>query len=264
MMDTESLLTLYDQVQRIDIEYPDTRKERRPHVIRYVSETGGPHFILYSQLEGADVEAIIGEEQAYFSQIGEVEWKVYGHDRPWDLRQRLAARGFEVDEPEAVMILDLAEARPGEDWTPHPAAEQAGQVTIRRLEDPAELEDVQRIEEIVWGEDMSWVHRHLGPDMARPGYLSVYVAYVDERPACAGWMYFHANGQFADLWGGSTVPEQRGRGLYTAVLNARLKEAADRGYRFVTIDASPMSRPIVAKHGFRLLTMAWACKWRPG
>jgi GNAT superfamily N-acetyltransferase len=90
------------------------------------------------------------------------------------------------------------------------------------------------------------------------------VAYVDERPACAGWIYFHANGRFADLWGGSTVPEERGRGLYTAVLNARLKEAAERGYRFVTTDASPMSRPILAKHGFRLLTMAWPCKWRPG
>jgi hypothetical protein len=45
------------------------------------------------------------------------------------------------------------------------------------------------------------------------------------------------------------------------VLAARVQEATARGYRFVTIDASPMSRPIVARHGFRLLTMAWACKW---
>jgi len=110
---------------------------------------------------------------------------------------------------------------------------------------------------------MGWVPERLGGDMARPGYLSVYVAYVDDRPACAGWIYFHANGQFADLWGGSTVPGQRGRGLYTAVLHARLKEAADRGYRFVTTDASPMSRPILAKHGCQLLTMSWPCKWPP-
>jgi hypothetical protein len=31
----------------------------------------------------------------------------------------------------------------------------------------------------------------------------------------------------------------------------------------LTIDASPMSRPIVAQHGFRLLTFAHACKWPP-
>lgn len=262
-MDRQAILALYDEQQRINIEYPGTRKERRPHVIRTISETGGQHFILYSQLAGADLEAVIGEEQAYFGQLGEVEWKVYEHDFPPDLRQRLAARGFEVEEPEAVMVLDLAQAA---DRPPAPdleATDRPGKVTLRRLEDPARLHDVQQIEEIVWQDDMSWVHDHLGPDMARPGYVSVYVAYVDELPACAAWIYFHANGQFADLWGGSTVPEQRGRGLYTATLAARLKEASDRGYRFVTIDASPMSRPIVAKHGFQLLTRAWACKWRP-
>jgi GNAT superfamily N-acetyltransferase len=267
-MDTEAILALYDELQRINVEYPGVRKELRPHVIRYVSETGGPHFILYSRLTGADVEAVIAEEQAYFGPLGEVEWKVYAHDRPADLRQRLVARGFEAEEPEAIMALDLEEtsrwesALQGIDGAPHPdASTQPGSVTVRRLESVSQLVDVQRIEEIVWQEEMSWVTERLGADMATPGYLSVYAAYVDGRPSCAGWIYFHANGQFADLWGGSTVPEHRGRGLYTAVLSARLQEAAERGYRFVTIDASPMSRPIVARHGFQLLTMAWACKW---
>jgi len=44
-METEAVLALYDVEQRINIEYPGVRKERRPHVIRYVSEAGGPHFI---------------------------------------------------------------------------------------------------------------------------------------------------------------------------------------------------------------------------
>jgi hypothetical protein len=79
-METEAILTLYDLEQRINIEYPSVRKEQRPHVIRYVSEAGGPHFILYSRLAGADVEAVIAEEQAYFGPLGEVEWKVYAHE----------------------------------------------------------------------------------------------------------------------------------------------------------------------------------------
>ena len=85
--------------------------------------------------------------------------------------------------------------------------------------------------------------------MGRPGYLSVYVAYVDGQPACAGWISFHANGRFADLWGGATVAEHREMGLYTAVLAKRTEEAVACGYRFLTTDASPMSRPILAKHG---------------
>ena len=95
-METEAILALYDLEQRINIEYPGVRKERRPQVIRYVSETGSLHFILYSRLSGADVEAVIAEEQAYFGPLGEVEWKVYAHDQPADLRQRLVARGLDI------------------------------------------------------------------------------------------------------------------------------------------------------------------------
>ncbi|EQD40871.1 GCN5-related N-acetyltransferase, partial [mine drainage metagenome] len=58
--------------------------------------------------------------------------------------------------------------------------------------------------------------------------------------------------------GGATVPDYRGRGLYTALLAVRLQEAKRRGARFLTIDAGPMSRPIVEKYGFRLLTFAQA------
>jgi GNAT superfamily N-acetyltransferase len=254
-METEAILALYDLEQRITIEYPAVRKEQRPHVIRYVSEAGGPHFILYSRLVGADVEAVIAEEQAYFGPLGEVEWKVYAHDRPADLRQRLVARGFEAEEAEAVMVLDL-EQTPRMD-----VSARSNEVTVRRLEIASQLQDVRRIEEAVWEEDFGRLTEHLANDLAVPGYLSVYAAYVDGQPACAGWIYFHTNGQFADLWGGSTVPEHRGLGLYTAVLAKRVQEATARGYRFLTIDASPMSRPIVARHGFRLLTMTWACKW---
>lgn len=277
-METEAILALFDLEQRINIEYPNVRKERRPHVIRYVSETGGPHFILYSQLAGADVEAVIAEEQAYFSPLGEVEWKVYAHDQPADLRERLVARGFEAEEPEAVMVLDLGETprwqatHRGKDedgLRETPPRSGAGQrvsalpegVTVRRLESASQLEDVRWIEEAVWEEDFPRLTQRLAADLAVPGYLSVYAAYVDEQPACAGWINFHPNGQFADLWGGATLPDHRGRGLYTAVLAVRVQEATARGYRFLTIDASPMSRPIVARHGFRLLTMSWACKW---
>jgi hypothetical protein len=255
-MDTSELLALYDAKQRISIAFPGVRREPRPHLIRYVSETGGLHFILYSQLAGADVEAVIAEEQAYFAPRGEVEWKVYVHDQPADLRERLAARGFKVDEPDAIMVLDL-EASPRDAGTVLPAG-----VTVRRLDRADQLDDVRRIENAVWNEDFGDFMQMLAADLAVPGYLSVYLASVDGQPAAAGWIYFHLNSRFAGLWGGSTLAEHRGRGLYSALLAARRQEAAARGYRFLTVDASPMSRPIVERNGFRLLTTAWACTWR--
>ena len=75
---------------------------------------------------------------------------------------------------------------------------------------------------------------------------------------------FPAHSAFASLWGGSTLPELRGRGLYTGLLAARLQEARARGARYLTVDAGPMSRPILERRGFRLLTHATACTWPPG
>ena len=53
------------------------------------------------------------------------------------------------------------------------------------------------------------------------------------------------------------------RGLYTALVATRVQAALRRGYRFLTIDASPMSQPIVASHGFQLLTYACDYAWKP-
>ena len=239
----------------MNIEYPGTRKEQRPHVIRTISETGGLHFILYSNLRGVDIDAVIATEKAYFGNLGRVKWKVYEHDFPPDLRQRLAVHGFEIDEPEAVMVLDLEEAAP---WN---VPELPPGVILRRLDDPAQLDDVRQVEETVWAEDMPWISENLAADLAVPDYVSIYAAYVAERPVCAGWINFHANGRFADLWGGSTLVEHRKKGLYAAILARRVQEARARGYRFLVTDASPMSRPILAKHGFEQLTRAWDCSW---
>lgn len=56
--------------------------------------------------------------------------------------------------------------------------------------------------------------------------------------------------------------QQRRSGCYTAVLAARLQEAIRRGYRFLVVDAVPMSRRILDKHGFRVITYATSYDWK--
>jgi GNAT superfamily N-acetyltransferase len=115
--------------------------------------------------------------------------------------------------------------------------------------------------EEVWGGSFAWVSNRLGGHLEIPGYLKAYVAIVEDQPAAVGWVYFHEGSQFASLWGGSTVDQFRGRGLYTALVARRVQEAIRRGYRYLVIDTSPMSRPIVEKLGFRLLTFAQDYQW---
>ena len=59
---------------------------------------------------------------------------------------------------------------------------------------------------------------------------------------------------FAGLFGGVTLPEFRGRGLYKATVARRAELARERGYRWLYVDALPTSRPILERLGFVKLT----------
>jgi GNAT superfamily N-acetyltransferase len=232
------------------------RREVTPTVVRHTATAdGGEGVIIYSQLTEANVVVEIRRQAAYFQRIGqEFEWKVYDYDRPADLKERLAFHGFSVAEAEALMVLDLDMA-PEILWRPVDH-------DVQRIVSPEGLNDVQLVESAAWDEDASWVDDYLGGTLRdHPELMSVYVAYLDGQPASAGWTYYPKGSQFASLWGGATISQFRRQGLYTAILAARAQEARARGVRFLTVDASPMSRPILEKFGFEFIAYSYACKW---
>lgn len=257
MTDAE-LLALYDEeMRRNPAPLPDIRREEFPGIVRYMHERPGEHrgWILYTRLDSATVDAAI---EAQLSNLGwaggKVEWKVYGHDTPANLKERLLAHGFQPEEPEALVALDLADA-PAYLWEPITA-------DIRRVQDATGIDVAMQVEEAVWAESHAWLGAELKRDLlTSQELLSIYLAYVDNQPASSAWIRFHPQRQFADLWGGSTLPAFRRRGLYTALVAVRAQEARARGVRFLTVDASPMSRPILEKIGFRTLTYTEPFVW---
>jgi GNAT superfamily N-acetyltransferase len=133
---------------------------------------------------------------------------------------------------------------------------------IRRITTPEGVEDVLKVETQVWPEDFDWLRHRLTTLLREnPEQVSIYVAYVDNLPVSAGWTRFPSKGHFASLWGGSTLEAYRGRGLFTALVAVRLQEARQRGFHFLTVDASPMSRPILEKLGFQLMALSYPCQW---
>lgn len=245
------LLALYDQHERFSAISPDVRREELPHVVRHVDLVGHSGTVIFSRLSADNVDAAIAEECRYFQSLGQdLEWKAYAHDQPADLVQRLVAHGFDLDETEAIMVLDVHDPPP-ELLAPAPK--------VKRLHQVDELRDVAAIKHQL-GDDRT-VERLAYELEHAPDYLSVYVAYAEGVAAACGWIRFPEHSPFASVWGGATLPELRSRGFYTALLAARVQEARTRGWRYVTIDAGHMSRPIVEKRGFRLLTYATACNW---
>ena len=204
--------------------------------------------MLYSELTAETADAAIDEQVAFFrAQRQDFEWKVFAHDQPPDLVERLSGRGFEIDQREAVMVRDL-------ESSPRTSASQDN-VLIRRA---LTRDDLRNVVAVKGNAPLDTLTFELE---TAPDYLSVYVAYVGNAPVSTGWIRFPTSSAFASLWGGTTLPEYRNRGLYTALVLARLAEAEQRGYRFAYVDAGPMSRRILEKHEFMALTYATACTW---
>lgn len=258
-MERSVILALYDREQRIDIEYPGLTKEIAGGVVRF---TGPPdhdsgNFVLFSRFadEYAD-EAIRQQITHYQSQKLPFEWKVYDHDSPPDLRARLVLQGFKPREREVVMVLNVREAQPRLLRSPH--------VDIRRLTDVDQLPELTALLFRVYGVDFAYLERLLGDDLRqRPYFSSIYTAYVHDELAGVGWIQFPARSQFTSLWGGTVLPEFRGRGIYRALLAARVQEAIRRGYSLVIIEAPRPCQGLAEKFGFHFLTHAHSCLWQP-
>ena len=249
-MQPHTILHLYDQEMRQDYPPGQVNVYRRPGLTYFTVSPTTPRsgWVVYTRLDAQTAGEAIQSTIDFFRQYGgEFEWKVYDHDTPPDLKERLLAHGFVAEEQESVVALDLQSAPP-DFWQPASA-------DIRRVTEPAQLADITRIESEVWGEPFDDLETMLSAEMqAAPDSISIYVAYADGRPASSAWIRFYPGRQFAELYGGATIPAQRGKGLYTALVKARAHEARQRGVRFLLVDASDMSRPVLEKLGFVFLT----------
>jgi GNAT superfamily N-acetyltransferase len=266
------LLALFDAERRMKPRpEPGVRYECAGGVIRVI---GAWNAVLLADLTSQSADSVISEQVAFFcstrtdggprgaesqpAQDRFLEWKVYGHDLPPDLGARLAAAGFEPEEPETLMVFDLARDLPGHPGagTSHSAAE------IRLVTDARGVADATAAARAAFGRDDDWEMartEEYGRRLSDPT-LGLYVALLDGRPVASARVEFAPRRSFAELWGGGTIPEYRGRGLYRALVGARAAEARRRGYRYLRVDARETSRPILERLGF--VPLGGIVEWR--
>lgn len=253
-MKRNNLLARYDKDLRLHISYPEARREVTGDVVRFIRQAPAMNFVSFTFADEHDLDRVIDQELGYFRPMQQpFTWKVYDHDLLPSLKDKLRSHNFVEDDYGDVMALDVNNAAP---HLFQPVA-----ADIRRVTSVEGLQDIIFVLDKVYGNENSWVNHRLGMHLKIPGYLSAYVAYVDNQPASVAWTYF-PKGHFATLFAGSTIAEYRRQGLYTSLLSVRLKEIRERGYQFAVVEAGPMSRPIVEKHGFQHLTTAYDYQWK--
>ncbi|MGF0173908.1 GNAT family N-acetyltransferase [Streptomyces sp. Marseille-Q5077] len=249
-MDHAAVLALFDRDMREGArpDGPDALVERVGGVVRQVSSAHGWNGILWSDLDEASVDGAIDGQIAHFSGLGrEFEWKLYGHDLPADLGQRLRDAGFAPQPEETLMIGEVADLTLD--------AELPADIRVLPVTDRAGVDLVTEVHEKAFGTDGSALrHQLLGRLTAAPDTVVAVVALAGDTPVSAARMELVPGTRFAGLWGGGTVEGWRGRGLYRALVAHRARAAADRGYRYLQVDAMPTSRPILERLGFEPLT----------
>lgn len=246
-MDRQAVLATFDeQIRRQPVaEAPGARVEGEEAVVRLVAGEGGRSVVTWSRLDETSVDAVIAATTDRFARlgVGEWEWKHYSYDRPADLPGRLLAGGFTAEPAEALMVAEIAELAQD---VPPPAGVQLCPVT-----EPPEVDALVEVHESVFGEDHAVLGRELLARLARrPPTVAAVVAVAGDCPICAGRVEFHWGTEFASLWGGGTVRAWRGRGVFRSLVAYRAALASARGFRYLQVDASPESRPILKRLGF--------------
>jgi len=173
MVDRGALLALYDaEMRRAPIPEPGTRVEQVGTIVRVV---GTENYVLFSDLTEVDARDVVASQADFFRAArAKAEWKVFGHDRPKDLPEILAAQGFVPDEPETLVVFDLGNESLGGTSTPG--------VEIRPVTDEAQLRDALQANEAAFGPDTHGFIDRYRDRLADPTMV-LFVAYVDGHPA---------------------------------------------------------------------------------
>jgi GNAT superfamily N-acetyltransferase len=201
--------------------------------------------VMFANLPPGREDALLDAEIAHFEKLGQpFEWKVYDFDAPADLKQRLEQRGFGCDEEEAFLVLTVA------DWK-KPPARHDDRLRIERITDDRGLRDVVAVQGALYPDHATWVlDRYSRVLREAPDEAAMFCAYLADEPVGTGWIDF-SGGSFATLHGGAVLPAARGRGIFSALVHARLLVAQARGCVYLAVDTTRMSRPLLLKKGFQ-------------
>lgn len=265
-MTPEHLLAAFQEQIRLGAGEGSTRstRERVGHVFRVISSDPDDPWAMVDCPAGLgpDPDAVIAGERDHFASLGiPLEWKTYSYDVPADLGERLTRAGFVKEADEALMLGEL----------PVLAADvvlPAG-VTIREVATHGDARRVKQLYELVWSgawgradTDTSRDDELL--DAADPNELSLLAEESADGPVlCAARVSLTPGTNFAGMWGGSTHPDWRRKGLFRALLATRARWALERGATLARVDASPDSEPILTGLGLQRVATTTPYKFVP-
>jgi GNAT superfamily N-acetyltransferase len=242
-MDRNAVLAAFDEQIRRHPS-PDGQVERDDRVVRTIRRGAGWTGVTWSGLDDTSADAVIAAQIRRFAELSRPwEWKHYSYDQPPDLADRLLAAGFTPEPAETLLVAEIADLTL--DATPPEGVE------LQPVVDEQGVDALVAVLDEVFGEHHSALGEVVLTRIARrPSTTAAVVAMAEGIPISAGRVEFHLGTEFASLWGGGTLAAWRGRGVFRSLVAHRAALAAATGFRYLQVDASPESRPILQRLGF--------------
>jgi len=201
-------------------------------VVPAVPERSVFNSVLYERPES--LAAAHGDLARAYDEAGVRAWTVWVPE--WDRAsaELLGSAGHKLDATPRAMALELSELREGDpgdlEWT-----------------SGGSLAELKRINDASYGHEAGAFERGIGtpPEDA----WRLYEARRDGRPVSV-LATTDVEGD-CGIWWVATVPEARGRGLSTRLLEVALAEARERGMQTSTLQATKLGRPVYERIGYR-------------
>jgi GNAT superfamily N-acetyltransferase len=203
---------------------------------------------------GAELDELIARQRDFFTARKQsVEWKTWGHDLPAELPDRLLAAGFVSEERETVVV-GLAEEMA--------APVELDGIVLRETREEADFRRIVAASSEAFGKDVGFLLPYLIDKKNDPNMVIV-VAEAEGQVVSSARLEIVPGTEFGGLWGGSTLAKWRGRGIYRALIAYRAQVALRRGVKYLQVDASEDSRPILERLGFVKVTTTTGYVWKP-
>lgn len=223
---------------------PDTQVIARPGWLQLITPSlplGGLNEVALSVLEEADAERVIDETLAEYARLGlRFRWLVGPDSRPLDLGQRLLRRGLHHEASLGMARETAVEVGPDPE-----------DVSVEVV-DEASVDLFSDVMAAGWSSPPQYELNRalLAPRAADGGARFVHFLgrHRGEAAAAASLCVYPRS---AYLMGAVVLPAAQHRGLYRALVHARLRHAAARGIALCTSQSrKATSAPILSHLGF--------------